>query len=99
MPNTKTMREYKFDEVVKKLGITGYTLNNWYRYEKKELLAGEIDKPYLPQPSRDNTAIGRPRIWTEEQVKQLKAYAKSVVVGRNGKFGKYSNPHHKTFDK
>lgn len=94
MTNTKNLQEYNCNEVAKKLKISVYTLNNWYRWESKELSEGIVDKPYLPQPRFDTTSQGRPRLWNSEQVKLLSEHKKLVITGRHGKYGKYTNPNY-----
>ena len=85
---------YRADEICKKLGISSWTLSNWYRYESKQLKSGEITEHYLPIPERIMSEKGKPRVWTAEMLKQLKDYQSKVVVGRLGVYGKYSNPNY-----
>lgn len=91
MSNTQM---YRADEICKELNISNWTLMNWYRWEKKLLNSGEVEVPYLPVPERVTCEKGQPRIWTSEQLEQLKDFKKHIIVGRNGSFGKYSNPNH-----
>lgn len=82
------------DEVCKELKITIYTLRNWYNWERKQLEAGNVSSSYLPEPIRNVHAKGKPRMWSKEMVLQLKDYQKTIVMGRNGNYGMYSNPMH-----
>lgn len=86
---------YSSDDVCKALNITMYTLSNWYRWEKKQLAQGLITETYLPQPIRLEHTKGTPRRWTAKMVKELEKYQHSIVTGRNGIYGVYSNPNHK----
>ena len=81
------------DEICKELHITIYTLRNWYSWEKKRIRAGE--KSYLPQAIRLEHTKGKPRVWDANMLEQLKEYQKTIVTGRNGIYGVYSNPFHK----
>lgn len=96
MKNEKTFNCY---EVCDKLGITTYTLGNWYRWESRMLKDGLIEKNCLPIPLRLNNAKGRPRRWTESMIKELKDYKDHLVIGRNGIYGAYSNPNYKKSSK
>lgn len=84
---------FKADDVCKALHITIYTLRNWYSWEKKIVESG--GEKYLPQPIILEHTKGKPRIWDAEMVEQLKEYQKTIVTGRNGVYGIYSNPFHK----
>jgi hypothetical protein len=86
---------YTTKELCEELGITTYTLTNWYSWEKKRLAEGDIDEPYLPQPYRMYDLKGRPRMWDTDMLYKLKLYKSQIIVGRNGIYGKYSNPYHK----
>lgn len=89
MSNEKKYRVYELCEA---LGISFYTLSNWYRYQSKRLEAGEVTEKYLPEPIRLEDIKGKPRIWTETMLEELREYQKNIVTGRNGIYGKYSNP-------
>lgn len=86
---------YNAGQVAKILDITEFTLSNWYNWENKQVKNGLSDKNPLPQPIKLEHAKGKPRMWTSEMIVQLKEYKKGIVIGRNGKFGAYSNPSHK----
>jgi hypothetical protein len=90
---------YNASETCKILGITSFTLTNWYAWERKLIKSGRISEPYLPQPIRITNKKGKPRMWDSAMVEQLRAYQKTIVVGRNGKFGEFSNPSHKNTKK
>jgi len=96
MNNTKN---YRADDVCEALGISIFTLTNWYRWQRKDIKAGEISEPYLPEPTRDSTQKGKPRVWTENDVKELANFKKHIVAGRNGIYGKYTNPCYKNTKK
>lgn len=86
---------YRIDEVCQMLEVSVHTLQKWYQWEHRALIDGTETEPYLPVPEKIMNERGKPKVWTEKQVKALKKYADSIVVGRNGKYGKYSNPDHK----
>ena len=83
---------YSKQQVCDILGISFYTLNNWYRWQKKSLDSGEISEEYLPNPIKITNAKGCPLMWTMHMIERLKEYKKRIVRGRNGEFGKYTNP-------
>lgn len=83
---------YDKREVCEILGISDYTLDTWYLWETKEIRNKAVEQNYLPIPIKDRSKKGCPRRWTEEMVIELKDYQKGIVRGRNGKYGKYSNP-------
>ncbi len=82
---------YSKNEVCQLLGITAFTLQNWYRWEKKEIECKEVTEPYLPVPQKLNNAKGRPLRWSLEMIEELKLYQHQIVKGRNGIYGKYTN--------
>lgn len=86
---------YLRDELCNELGISVHTLQKWYQWERYELSDGTVKQPYLPQPQQMEGLRGSPNYWTAEQLEILKKHKESMVVGRNGRYGKYSNPHHK----
>ena len=96
MSNNKT---YKAIEVCNELNISINTLTNWYRWQNNLLKTGEITKKYLPEPSKLEHEKGKPRIWTQAMVDELKEYKSSIVFGRNGVYCKFSNPNHKNTKK
>lgn len=85
---------YSANEICEELNISSFTLTNWYIWEKRLIKDGDISEPYLPQPIRVSNLKGRPRQWTAEMLEQLKDYKSKIVLGRNGIYGKYSNPMH-----
>ena len=89
----KNEKLYKTNEVCEILNISNWTFINWYRWERKQVANNECE-PYLPVPDRIMNEKGRPRVWTTEMVEQLKKFKAGIVTGRNGKYGKYSNPNH-----
>ena len=86
---------YTVSEVSNMLNVSEHTLASWYRWERKRLGDGTIKHHYLPEPLRDTETRGRPRIWTKEMVEELMEYKSTIIVGRNGINGLYSNPMHK----
>lgn len=73
------------------LGITYWTLLNWYAWEKSALADGSITDNILPVPTRLNNQPGRPRDWTADDLVKLKEFQASIQHGRNGKMGKITN--------
>lgn len=90
---------YSADEVCKEVGISSWTLGNWYRWERKQIESGRVEGNYLPIPERRDDLKGKPRRWSADMVKELKNFKKSIVVGRNGIYGVYSNPLYKETQK
>lgn len=86
---------YNSYEVCEKLAISIYTLKNWYVWENKLLKEGAIKERYLPVPYVDLNKRGKPKCWDDEMLEELKDYRNNIVVGRNGIYGKFSNPFHK----
>ena len=93
MKNEKT---YNIHEICEYLNISSWTLLHWYDLEKKQLKDGLITEKYLPIPIRQTNVKGRPKLWTQKMADQLKAYQSNIITGRNGIYGAYSNPNHKT---
>ncbi|WP_026669119.1 hypothetical protein [Butyrivibrio sp. AE3006] len=84
---------YSKNDVCSILGITSFTLENWYRWERKEITNKAVTDNYLPQPIKLENQKGKPLRWSLEMVELLKAYQDQIVRGRNGKYGKYTNAH------
>ena len=84
-------RIYSKKEVCDMLNISTFTLETWYRWEKKELENEEVVGHYLPQPLRLENTRGKPLRWTYEMIEELKYFQSQIVRGRNGRFGKYTN--------
>ena len=82
---------YSKEDVCSMLGITHFTLENWYRWERKELKEGAIDVKYLLVPTKLENVKGKPLRWSLSMINELIEYKNSIVRGRNGKFGKYTN--------
>jgi transposase-like protein len=85
-------KKYSIIEVCEEIGISIHTLKKWYQWQSYELKDGSITEPYLPIPERLAGFRGRPQMWTKKQVEQLRKHKESIVMGRNGKWGRYSNP-------
>lgn len=90
---------FNANEVCAELNITFWTLRNWYQWESLALREGNISSKYLPEPIRDCTKKGKPRLWTESMIEALKNYKSTIVTGRNGVYGVYTNPSHKNTKK
>ena len=58
-------RYYNRTEVCEILGITNFTITNWYRWQNTLIKNGEIDKQYLPAPIRQKNVKGQPLFWTD----------------------------------
>ena len=83
---------YSANQVCEKLGITVWTLTNWYQWERISIEDGTLSSRLLPVPERDLTKKGRPRMWSESQLEELKVFQTSIVRGRNGVMAKVTNP-------
>lgn len=95
----KSEKTYNIYELCEYLNVSSWTLLHWYNLEKKQLKDGLITECYLPQPLRLEKVKGRPKSWTQEMADKLKEYQSSIVMGRNGIYGVYSNPDHYTTKK
>lgn len=82
---------YSKKDVCTMLGITSFTIENWYRWERKEIENGNVEEPYLPCPEKLENAKGRPFRWSMKMIEKLRDYQKNIVHGRNGRYGKYTN--------
>lgn len=80
------------NDVCNILGISQYTIVSWYRWQKKQLDNGEVSEEYLPRPKQQENVKGRPLMWSLEMLEELKKYQETIVKGRNGVYGKYTNP-------
>jgi hypothetical protein len=90
---------YLIDEVCEILKVSTHTLQKWYQWERYELRDGIVSENYLPIPNKLTNKRGKPKFWTENQIKELQKFKNEIVMGRNGRFGKYSNPLHKKEEK
>ena len=90
---------YNATELCEELGITLYALANWYRWEKYQIRDGIVEKPYLPAPGKLKNVKGRPKVWSYSMVLQLKKYQAGIIMGRNGKYGMYTNSRHNKANK
>lgn len=86
---------FNFDEVAAKLKISKYTLRTWYTWESKLLREGSVKEHYLPIPYRATNERGVPKYFTKADIEKLAQFKANMVVGRNGIYGKFSNPNHK----
>ncbi len=82
---------YSKKEVCGILDISEFTLDTWYMWESKDLRNEEVEEHYLPVPIKEMNTKGRPRRWTLEMIADLKDFQDSIVRGRNGRYGKYTN--------
>mgnify|MGYP002623803921 CR=1 FL=1 len=85
---------YNLNQLCDKLDVSIWTIRNWYSWEKQLLKEGKITEPYLPQPKKFEDVQGKPRMWTDDAIAELKKYKDNIVIGRNGVYGKYTNPEH-----
>ena len=85
--------EFNFSkkDVCERLGISIYTLEAWYRWERMELIDDDSKKPYLPQPVKMENMKGRPQRWSLSMINILRDYQSGIIRGRNGIYGKYTN--------
>lgn len=86
------MKLFKAQEVCEQLGITIWTLTNWYQWERISLEDGSLSARLLPVPTKLEGVKGKPRMWDEYQVEELRVFQKSIVKGRNGIMSKVTNP-------
>ena len=86
---------YNIYEVCEQIGVSTYTIKNWYRWENKLIKQGKIKERYLPRPEVQEHTKGSPRMWTNEMIEKLKDFKSNIVIGRNGIYGEFSNPTHK----
>lgn len=89
MNNEKLLTE---TEICEKLNISHWTLKTWYLWESRDIKAG--GERYLPVPIKLTNLKGQPKRWTNDMLKDLKKFKESIVKGRNGVHGAYSNPVH-----
>lgn len=90
-------KTYRMLDLCKELGISVHTLSKWYQWEKLSLKDGLVKEPYLPVPEKLMNERGKPKIWTQQQLDQLRDYKSHIVMGRNGNYGRYSNPLNKNY--
>ena len=83
---------YKADEVCNKLGITIWTLTNWYQWERISLEDGSLSERVLPTPEKLLEVKGKPRVWSDDQIDALRYFQSQIVKGRNGIMAKVTNP-------
>ena len=74
------------------LGITVWTLTNWYQWERISIEDGSLPERVLPIPEKLTATKGKPRVWTPAQLEQLKEFQASIVRGRNGIMARVTNP-------
>ena len=86
---------YSKQEVAKELDVSIYTITNWYKWESKLIRTSEIKQRFLPIPTKIRYAKGQPNYWSFEQIEQLREFKDNMIKGRNGMFGKFTNPKHK----
>jgi hypothetical protein len=86
------MELFKASEVCNRLGITTWTLTNWYQWERISLEDGSLSARCLPVPIKAEGVKGKPRMWTENQIEELRAFQNNIVKGRNGIMARVTNP-------
>ena len=89
------VKKFNYDETAAALNVSRHTLKTWYLWESRLLREGSITEHYLPIPSVETGMRGNPRYFTSADIKALKKYQSTIVVGRKGKYGRFSNPNHK----
>lgn len=82
---------YSKKEVCDFLGISTFTLEAWYRWERKEIQNECVWDYYLPQPLQIQNKRGKSLRWSLAMVEQLQNYQSKIIRGRNGVYGKYTN--------
>lgn len=88
-------KKFNYDQAAMELNISRHTLKTWYIWEARQLKEGSITEHYLPRPHIDTGKRGNPRYFTARDIRDLKKFQSTIVVGRKGKFGRFSNPNHK----
>ena len=83
---------YSRTEVCQMLDISVHTLDTWYRWQNRLLRDGLVEKEYLPKPERVTNLKGQPSRWSMDMVGELKSFKSSIIRGRKGIYGIYSNP-------
>ena len=82
---------YSKKDVCEILGISTFTLDSWYSWERKEIKSKSVNDFYLPKPMQASNEVGRPLRWSLDMIDSLRVYKSRIVRGRNGKYGKYTN--------
>ncbi|MCR5728552.1 MAG: hypothetical protein K6G24_13940 [Lachnospiraceae bacterium] len=82
---------YSKNQVCEMLGITFFTIGNWYSWQRKLIEQGEVSEEYLPAPEKRMNEKGRPLMWSFAMIEQLKAYQASIARGRSGIYGRFTN--------
>jgi hypothetical protein len=49
-------------------------------------------KIVLPTPTKMTNVKGKPRMWSDEQIEELRQFQTAIVRGRNGVMAKVTNP-------
>lgn len=87
------MKYFYRNEVCEQLGISEHSLRKWYVVEGQRMKDENDKVSRLPQPERLSHIKGRPCVWTEKQIEELKVFRdKYLQLGRKGAYGKYTNP-------
>lgn len=85
------------NEVCYLVGISIYTLNNWYAFKR-----AEPDNEYaklLPEFRTKSTGSRVTRYWTQEDVAKLITFRSSIPWGKGGVMGKITQKYVKKGDK
>lgn len=82
---------YSKNQVCGMLGITFFTIDNWYGWQRKLIEKGEVSEMYLPTPEKRLNEKGRPLMWSMNMIEQLKDYQASIARGRGGVHGRFTN--------
>lgn len=81
----------RIEEVAGKVGVSIYTINNWYLFKKTEP-DNELAK-ILPEYIQNG--LTSPRYWKKSDIKKLKEFKETRVLGRYGKMGKVTQKYTK----
>ena len=82
---------YPRNQVCEMLGISSFTIINWYQWQDKLIKTGEVRDKYLPVPKKMQNVKGRPLMWSLAMINQLRMYQEGIKHGRNGIYGRFTN--------
>lgn len=81
----------RVEEVASKVGVSLYTIENWYKFKKIEP-EDELAK-LLPEYVQESPTS--PRFWKESDIKSIKEFKKKRILGRYGKMAKVTQKYTK----
>ena len=79
---------YSADETAKMVGISIYTLNNWYKWNKDTDYVKPENLPELPTYMQEKERA--PRYWTKEAINVLIDFKSKLPHGRAGVMGDFN---------